>query len=165
MKETPYEILKDDKKNQLGKNNEAKMILQRAKVMAIEEAKDLARLTLDELIGNLKVYEMVLDNDGITSKNTKEKVKSLALKDKVTREQTSNDSDSQRESDEDIDEEEKAKALNLMARNFCKFFRKGNRFKRDNRFGNSANRFGRGGRNSCRNKGGESSKQRGACYN
>ncbi|GJR05720.1 hypothetical protein Tco_0528704 [Tanacetum coccineum] len=37
----------------------------RAKVIAIEEAKDLATLPLDELIGNLKVYEMVLDNDGV----------------------------------------------------------------------------------------------------
>ncbi|GKD31305.1 UBN2 domain-containing protein [Tanacetum coccineum] len=59
----------------------------RAKVKAIEEAKDLATLPLYELIGNLKVYEMVLDNDGVASKTTKEKVKSLALKAKVTREQ------------------------------------------------------------------------------
>ncbi|GJV52406.1 hypothetical protein Tco_1448147 [Tanacetum coccineum] len=34
------------------------------------------------------------DNDGVASKTTKEKVKSLALKAKVTREQTSDDSDS-----------------------------------------------------------------------
>ncbi|GJU92221.1 hypothetical protein Tco_1304644 [Tanacetum coccineum] len=49
-----------------------------------------------------KVYEMVLDNDGAGSKTTKEKVKSLALKAKVTREQTSDDSDSQGGSDEYI---------------------------------------------------------------
>ncbi|GJS34797.1 hypothetical protein Tco_0533179 [Tanacetum coccineum] len=55
----------------------------------------------------------------------KEKVKYLALKAKVTRDQTRYDSDSQGESDEDIDEE-KAKAFNLLARNFCKFFRKKN---------------------------------------
>ncbi|GKB82761.1 hypothetical protein Tco_0949656 [Tanacetum coccineum] len=60
----------------------------RAKVTTIEEAKDLAILPFDELIGNLKVYEMILENDGIASKTTKEKVKSLALKAKVTREQT-----------------------------------------------------------------------------
>ncbi|GKD31848.1 retrotransposon protein [Tanacetum coccineum] len=89
-----------------------------AKVTAIEEAKDLATLPLDELIGNLKV-------------------KSLALKAKVTREQTSDDSDSQGGSDEDIDKEEEAKAFILLARNFLKFFRKG----------------------------GESSKKKGACYN
>nr|GEU79714.1 retrovirus-related Pol polyprotein from transposon TNT 1-94 [Tanacetum cinerariifolium] len=35
----------------------------RANVMAIEEAKDLATLPLDELIENLKVYEMVLDSE------------------------------------------------------------------------------------------------------
>ncbi|GJZ92738.1 hypothetical protein Tco_0664803 [Tanacetum coccineum] len=35
-----------------------------AKVTAIKEDKDLSTLPLDELIGNLKVYEMVLDNDG-----------------------------------------------------------------------------------------------------
>ncbi|GJW50904.1 hypothetical protein Tco_0092255 [Tanacetum coccineum] len=84
MKETPYELLEDDPKKKLGKNNEAKMTLcnalpgKEAKVAAIEEAKDLATLPLDELIGNLKVYEMVLDNDGVASKTTKEKVKSLA---------------------------------------------------------------------------------------
>ncbi|GJT83003.1 hypothetical protein Tco_1057345 [Tanacetum coccineum] len=76
-----------------------------AKVTAIEEVKDLATLPLDKLIGNLKFYEMVLDNDGIGSKTTKEKEKSLALKAKVTKEQTSDDSDSQGGSDEDIDEE------------------------------------------------------------
>nr|GEY17515.1 UBN2 domain-containing protein [Tanacetum cinerariifolium] len=144
MKETPYELLKDDQKKELRKNNEARMTLYNAlpypdysrknhvrkflralplkwiaKVTAIEEAKDLATLPLDELIRNLKVYEMVLDNDGITSKTTKEKVKSLALKAKVTMEQTSDDSDSQRGSDEDIDEKE-AKAFNLMARKFHK---------------------------------------------
>nr|GEX46226.1 UBN2 domain-containing protein [Tanacetum cinerariifolium] len=43
----------------------------RAKVTAIKEAKDLATLPLDELIGNLKVYKMVLDNDGVASKTTK----------------------------------------------------------------------------------------------
>ncbi|GJV90026.1 retrovirus-related pol polyprotein from transposon TNT 1-94 [Tanacetum coccineum] len=96
----------------------------RAKVTAIEEAKDLATLPLDELIGNLKVYERVLDNNGVASKTTKEMVKSLALKAKVTREQTRDDGDSQGGSDEDIDEEE-VEAFNLLARNFCKFFRKG----------------------------------------
>ncbi|GKB02507.1 hypothetical protein Tco_0830596, partial [Tanacetum coccineum] len=100
----------------------------KAKVTAIEEAKDLATLPLDELIGNIKVYKMVLDNDRVASKTTKEKVKSLALKAKVTRDQTSDDSDSQGGSDG-----EEAKAFNLLARNFCKFFRKDNRFGRESR--------------------------------
>nr|GEU56453.1 hypothetical protein [Tanacetum cinerariifolium] len=48
-----------------------------------------------------KVYEMVLDNDGVASKIRKEKFKSLALKAKVTRKQTSDNSICQCESDED----------------------------------------------------------------
>ncbi|GJX49994.1 hypothetical protein Tco_0276839 [Tanacetum coccineum] len=53
----------------------------RAKVTAIEESKDLTSLSLDELIGNLKVYEMIIKKD---SEIVKEKVerKSLALIDK-----------------------------------------------------------------------------------
>ncbi|GKA41737.1 zf-CCHC domain-containing protein [Tanacetum coccineum] len=152
-------------KNYMGKFLRALPLKWRAKVTTIKEAKDLATLPLDELIRNLKVYEMVLDNDGVASKTTKEKVKSLALKAKVTREQTSDNSDSQGESDEDIDEEEEAKAFNLLARNFRKFLRKGNQFGRGNQFGNGVNRFGSGHGNSFSNKGGESSKQKGACYN
>ncbi|GKF78756.1 hypothetical protein Tco_0234324, partial [Tanacetum coccineum] len=51
----------------------------KAKVTAIEESKELTSLSLDELIGNLKVYEMIIKKD---SKIVKEKVerKSLALK-------------------------------------------------------------------------------------
>ncbi|GJS77316.1 retrovirus-related pol polyprotein from transposon TNT 1-94 [Tanacetum coccineum] len=40
----------------------------------IEEAKYLAILPLDELIGNLKVYEMILETDDVALKTTKEKV-------------------------------------------------------------------------------------------
>ncbi|GKC23478.1 hypothetical protein Tco_1025628 [Tanacetum coccineum] len=75
----------------------------RAKVKTIEEAKYLATLPLDDIIGNLKVYEMILENDGIASKTTKEKVKCLDFKAKVIREQTSDDSDSQGGSHEDVD--------------------------------------------------------------
>nr|GEX85942.1 hypothetical protein [Tanacetum cinerariifolium] len=92
-------------KNHVRKFLHALPLKWRAKVTAIEEAKDLATLPLDELTGNLKVYKMVLENDGVVSKNTKEKVKSLALKAKVTREKTSDDSDSQGGSDEDEDGE------------------------------------------------------------
>ncbi|GJU23641.1 hypothetical protein Tco_1156983 [Tanacetum coccineum] len=107
----------------------------RAKVTVIEDAKDLATLPLDELIGNLKV-------------------KSLALKAKVTREQTSDDSDSQDGSDKDIDEEDETEAFNLLAKNF----RKGNRLRRGNQFGKIR-------RNSFGNKGDGSLKPKGACYN
>nr|GEX78537.1 hypothetical protein [Tanacetum cinerariifolium] len=91
-------------------------------------------------------------------------VKSLVLKAKVTREQTSDNSDSQGESDEYIDEEE-AEAFNLMDRNFHKIFGKSNRFESGSRFGNRVNRFVRGRGNRFGNKGGKSSKQKGACYN
>ncbi|GJV14064.1 hypothetical protein Tco_1359387 [Tanacetum coccineum] len=51
----------------------------REKVTAIEESKDLTSLSLDELIENLKVYEMIIKKD---SKIVKAKVegKSIALK-------------------------------------------------------------------------------------
>nr|GEV88650.1 hypothetical protein [Tanacetum cinerariifolium] len=45
----------------------------RPKVMAIEESKDLSTLPLDELIGNLTVYEVVLEKDSKASKVKKEK--------------------------------------------------------------------------------------------
>ncbi|GJX76503.1 hypothetical protein Tco_0323314 [Tanacetum coccineum] len=143
VKETSYDLLKDDQKKNLVKNNEAKITLYnalprkeyeivfmckttkevghaliithqdpdyssknhmrkflctlplkwRAKVKTIEKAKNLATLPLGELLGNLKVSKMVMDNDGVGSKTIDEKVKSLALKAKVTREQTSDDSD------------------------------------------------------------------------
>ncbi|GJY55941.1 hypothetical protein Tco_0455056 [Tanacetum coccineum] len=52
----------------------------RPKVTTIEESKDLSTLHLDELIGNLKVYKVVLEKDSEISKGKKEKYKSLALK-------------------------------------------------------------------------------------
>ncbi|GJS30156.1 hypothetical protein Tco_0490776 [Tanacetum coccineum] len=84
-------------KNHVSKFLSALPLKWRAKIIGIKEGKDLATLPLDELIGNLKVYEMVLENDGAVSKTTKDKVKSLALKAKVTKEHTTDDSDSQGE--------------------------------------------------------------------
>ncbi|GKD93915.1 hypothetical protein Tco_1373752, partial [Tanacetum coccineum] len=92
------------------------------------------------------------------------KVKSLALKAKVTREQTNDDSDSQGGNDEDIDEEE-AEAFNLLARNFRKFFYKGNRFGCGNQLGNGGNRFEKAVVIALGEKGGEMSKAKGDCYN
>nr|GEW86519.1 hypothetical protein [Tanacetum cinerariifolium] len=46
----------------------------------MEKSKDLSTLPLDELIGNLKVYVVVLEKDSEISKGKKEKYKSLALK-------------------------------------------------------------------------------------
>ncbi|GJZ43287.1 zf-CCHC domain-containing protein, partial [Tanacetum coccineum] len=65
------------------------------KVRVIEESKDLSTLPLDELIGNLKVYEVVLEKDLEISKSKKEKYKSLALKArKVLSEEEETSSDS-----------------------------------------------------------------------
>nr|GEU95655.1 UBN2 domain-containing protein [Tanacetum cinerariifolium] len=92
----------------------------RAKMTTIKEAKDLATLPLDELIGNLKVYEMILASDGVAFKPIKEKVMPVALKANVTRGQTSN-SVCQDGSDEDEDEEEEEK-LNSIVNNLWKLF-------------------------------------------
>nr|GEU28967.1 reverse transcriptase domain-containing protein [Tanacetum cinerariifolium] len=150
-KDKPYEFLEDDKKKQLGKNNEVKMTLYNAltlkeyeRVFMCKTAKEVQHTLIITHQGNLQVknyeidlltqeykkfsisneetidsgftsfnaivtclksldldnssknyvYEMILDNDGITFKTTtKDKVKSLAFKAKVTREETSDDSD------------------------------------------------------------------------
>ncbi|GKA39492.1 hypothetical protein Tco_0732043, partial [Tanacetum coccineum] len=52
----------------------------RAKVMMIEESKDLSSLALDELIDNLKVHEVVMEKDSKIYRVKKERVKSIALK-------------------------------------------------------------------------------------
>ncbi|GJV57036.1 retrovirus-related pol polyprotein from transposon TNT 1-94 [Tanacetum coccineum] len=54
----------------------------RAKVTAIEELKDFSSLALDELISNLKVNEVVMEKDSEIYKGKKERIKSIALKDK-----------------------------------------------------------------------------------
>nr|GFA33355.1 hypothetical protein [Tanacetum cinerariifolium] len=50
----------------------------RAKVTAIEKSKDLTSLSLDELIGNLKVHEMIIKKD-FEIVNAKVRRKSIAL--------------------------------------------------------------------------------------
>ncbi|GJT06394.1 hypothetical protein Tco_0840856 [Tanacetum coccineum] len=52
----------------------------RAKVTAIEESKDLTSLSLDELIGNLKVYEVIINKDSEMVKGKREQNRSLGLK-------------------------------------------------------------------------------------
>ncbi|GJW88757.1 hypothetical protein Tco_0164097 [Tanacetum coccineum] len=59
---------------------EALAPLNAPKSTTIKESKDLSTLPLDELIGNLKVNEVVLEKDSEASKVKKEKYKSLALK-------------------------------------------------------------------------------------
>nr|GEW15186.1 zf-CCHC domain-containing protein/UBN2 domain-containing protein [Tanacetum cinerariifolium] len=52
----------------------------RAKVTTIKESKDISSLALDELIGNLKVHEVVMEKESEIYRGKKERVKSIALK-------------------------------------------------------------------------------------
>ncbi|GJV18914.1 UBN2 domain-containing protein [Tanacetum coccineum] len=94
----------------------------RAKVTAIEESKNLTTLPLDELIGNLKVYEEVIKKDFETVKGKKEQSRSLALK--VKKEVSDEDSSSS-----DSEDEEYAMAV----KEFKKFFKRQGRFVRQPR--------------------------------
>nr|GEY35267.1 zf-CCHC domain-containing protein/UBN2 domain-containing protein [Tanacetum cinerariifolium] len=84
----------------------------RAKVTAIEESKDLTSLSLDELIGNLKVCEVIIKNDSELVKGKREQNRSLALKAK----KESSDEDS---SNSDSEDEEYTMAV-MNLRNFSK---------------------------------------------
>ncbi|GKA34085.1 hypothetical protein Tco_0720514 [Tanacetum coccineum] len=53
-----------------------------AKVMTIEESKDLTSPSLNEHIGNLKVYEVIIKNDSEMVKSKREQNRSLTLKGK-----------------------------------------------------------------------------------
>ncbi|GKF38178.1 zf-CCHC domain-containing protein, partial [Tanacetum coccineum] len=90
----------------------------RAKVTAIEESKDLTSLSLDELIVNLKVHEMIIKKDFEIVK-AKVKSKSLALK---ARKESSDEECSTSESE---DEE-----YVMVVRDFKKFFKRRGRFMR-----------------------------------
>ncbi|GJU73350.1 hypothetical protein Tco_1264755 [Tanacetum coccineum] len=109
----PYERQSDEHKKTLSKNNEAKMVLndlpkknyervlmhKKAKdiwnslVITHQESKDLSTLHLDELIGNLKVYDVVLEKDSGASKHKKERYKSLAKKESSDEEISSSGSE------------------------------------------------------------------------
>ncbi|GKE28339.1 hypothetical protein Tco_1443723 [Tanacetum coccineum] len=89
----------------------------RVKVTAIEESKDLTSLSLDELIENLKVYEIIIKKDSEMVKGKREQSRSLALKAK----KLSSDEES---STSDSEDEEYAMAV----KEFNKFFKRRGRF-------------------------------------
>nr|GEV82051.1 retrovirus-related Pol polyprotein from transposon TNT 1-94 [Tanacetum cinerariifolium] len=85
--------------------------------MAIEGSKDLTSLSLDKLIGNLKVYEVIIKKDFKMVKGEREQSRSLALMAK----KESSDEDSLTSDSED---EEYATAV----RDFKNFFKRRERF-------------------------------------
>ncbi|GJZ07012.1 hypothetical protein Tco_0540805 [Tanacetum coccineum] len=91
----------------------------RAKVTAIEESKNLTTLSLEELIGNLKVYEVIIKKDSEMVKGKKDQSRSLALKAKK-------ESSDEESSTSDSEDEEYAMAV----RDFKKFFKRRGRFVR-----------------------------------
>nr|GEW95905.1 copia protein [Tanacetum cinerariifolium] len=81
--------------------------------MAIKESKDLSSLALDELIGNLKVHEVVMEKDFKIYRGKKERVKSISLKAK----KESSD-------DETLTSGSNEKEYVMAVRNFKKFYRR-----------------------------------------
>nr|GEU83755.1 UBN2 domain-containing protein [Tanacetum cinerariifolium] len=69
----------------------------RVKVTTVEESKDLTSLSLDELIKNLKVYEVIINNDSEMVKGKRKQNRSLVLKAK----EESSDEDSSNFDNED----------------------------------------------------------------
>nr|GEW11892.1 UBN2 domain-containing protein [Tanacetum cinerariifolium] len=94
----------------------------RAKVTTIEVSKDLTSLLLDELIGNLKVYKVIIKKDSEMVKGKSEQNRSLALKAK------------KESSDEEISTlESEDKEYAMPMKEFKKFFKRRGRFVRQPR--------------------------------
>nr|GEX14170.1 zf-CCHC domain-containing protein/UBN2 domain-containing protein [Tanacetum cinerariifolium] len=89
----------------------------RAKVTAIGESNNLTTLSLDELIGNIKVYEEVIKKDFETVKSKREQSRSIALK---ARKESSDDDSST------FDRKDEKYAM--VVRDFKKFFKIRGRF-------------------------------------
>ncbi|GKB71413.1 hypothetical protein Tco_0932825 [Tanacetum coccineum] len=93
-----------------------------AKVTVIEESKDLTSLSIDKLIGNLKVYEVIIKKDSEMVKGKREQSRSLALKAKK-------ESSDEESSTFDSEDEEYVMAV----RDFKNFFKRRGRFVRQPR--------------------------------
>ncbi|GKA15026.1 UBN2 domain-containing protein [Tanacetum coccineum] len=84
----------------------------RAKVTTIEESKDLTSLSLDELIGNLKVHEMIIKKD---SKIVKAKGERISLALKAMKKSSDEECSTSRSEDEEYA---------MAVRDFKKFFKR-----------------------------------------
>lgn len=90
-----------------------------SKVTVIEDSKDLNLVQLNELVGNLKVYEVIMETDEELG-NDKKRLKGVALK-------ASEDYDSQSD-EEEIKIRNEDDEFVMAVRNFRKFFKRGGRF-------------------------------------
>ena len=88
-----------------------------AKITAIEESKDIDKIPLTELVGNLQTYELGLTRIGKSGKS-----KSMALKTKSS------------DTDESLDNED-SKMKSYITKKFKKFMKNANRkgFNKDHR--------------------------------
>nr|GEW56391.1 alpha/beta hydrolases superfamily protein [Tanacetum cinerariifolium] len=94
----------------------------RAKVTAIKESKNLTSLSLNELVGNLKVYEVIIKKDSEMVKGKREQNRSIVLKAKKEF------SDEESETSDSEDEE-----YAMAMKEFKKFFKIRGRFARQPR--------------------------------
>nr|GEY89860.1 alpha/beta hydrolases superfamily protein [Tanacetum cinerariifolium] len=90
--------------------------------MAIEESNDLTLLSLDELIGNLKVYEVIIKKYSEMVKGKREQSLSISLK--AIKESSDEDSSTSESEDEEYA---------MVVREFKKFFKRRGRFVRQPR--------------------------------
>ena len=93
------------------------------KVTAIEEAKDIQAMKLDELMGSLRTFEMNFNED--------KKEKEIALQAEVQK--------SHHEEDSDV-HEDLAESLNLLTKNFNRVMQKFNKKNQNSNYGNNRNR-------------------------
>ncbi|GJY22439.1 hypothetical protein Tco_0396097 [Tanacetum coccineum] len=86
-------------------------------VMTIEESKDLSSQAPEELIGNLKVHEVIMEKDSEICKGKKKRSKSIALK-----------ANKESRDDETLTSESDDEEYVVAIRDFKKFFRRNSRF-------------------------------------